>query len=241
MPLLIDTAVIVTNMVKWFNSFSLFSASKLALCSTGSTASARAIERAGNVALHVYYYVNDATLPLRQTPVSPLSPYPSVSLERFCYYNVNLDIMDSNSNSCDMFSPKIEIDSESEKEFSRRESNSKPYWNSENTMKLIETMEKECKELWDPKNPLNKDRNARHAKFEYLADVFETSPEEISRKVHNLRTQFNNELRKIKRRQVVRSGWEYFDALSFLMRMPVADPLETVDAVNLEVRYDTCH
>ncbi|CAB3234550.1 unnamed protein product [Arctia plantaginis] len=143
--------------------------------------------------------------------------------------------MDSNSNSCDMFSPKIEIDSESEKEFSRRESNSKPYWNSDNTMKLIETMEKECKELWDPKNPLNKDRNARHSKFEYLADMFETTPEEISRKVHNLRTQFNNELRKIKRRQVVRSGWEYFDALSFLMRMPAADTLETVDAVNLEL------
>ncbi|XP_075969343.1 uncharacterized protein LOC142972270 [Anticarsia gemmatalis] len=144
--------------------------------------------------------------------------------------------MDSNSNSCDMFSPKIEIDSESEREYSRRESSgSKQYWNSENTMKLIETMEKECKELWDPKNPLNKDRNVRHGRFEYLAEMFGTTPEEISRKVHNLRTQFNNELRKIKRRQVTRSGWEYFDALSFLMRTPVADPLDTVDAVNLEL------
>lgn len=143
--------------------------------------------------------------------------------------------MDSNSNSSDMF-PKLEIDSESEKEYSRRDSTAKLYWTSENTMKLIETMEKECKELWDLKNPLNKDRVARHAKLEYLAELFGTTPEEISRKVHNLRTQFNNELRKIKRRQVVRSGWEYFDALSFLMRTPAAEPLETVDAVNLEVR-----
>ncbi|XP_047021866.1 uncharacterized protein LOC124631489 [Helicoverpa zea] len=146
-------------------------------------------------------------------------------------------MMDSNSNSYDMYSPKIEIDSESERDYLRRDSNAKfkVHWNSENTMKLIETMEKECRELWDIKNPLNKDRNARQAKFEYLAEIFGTTGEEISRKVHNLRTQFNNELRKIKRRQVTRSGWEYFDALSFLMRAPSADPLETVDAVNLEL------
>lgn len=149
-------------------------------------------------------------------------------------------MMDSNSNSFDMYSPKIEMDSESEREYSRREmkydsAKFKVHWNSENTMKLIEVMEKECKELWDTKNPLNKDRNARQARLDFLADMFGTTSEEISRKIHNLRTQLNNELRKIKRRQVVRSGWEYFDALSFLMRAPSTDPLETVDAVNLEV------
>lgn len=147
---------------------------------------------------------------------------------------------DSNSNSYDIinnYSPKIEVDSESEREFLRRDQNAKCklYWTTENTIKLIETMEKECRELWDPKNPLNRDRNTRQAKFEYLAEVIGTTSEEISRKVHNLRTQFNNELRKIKRGQVVRSGWEYFDALSFLMRTPSAEALETVDAVNLEV------
>lgn len=149
-------------------------------------------------------------------------------------------MMDSNSNSFDMYSPKLEMDSESEREYSRRDikfdsAKFKVHWNSENTMKLIETMEKECKELWDTKNPLNKDRNARQARLEFLADIFGTTSEEMSRKIHNLRTQFNNELRKIKRRQVVRSGWEYFDALSFLMRAPCTDPLETCDAVNLEV------
>lgn len=144
--------------------------------------------------------------------------------------------MDSNSYD-NMYSPKIEIDSESEKEFPRPDTNSKMHWNSENTLKLIEAMEKECGELWDTKNPLNKDRNARQAKFDYLAEVFGTTAVEISRKIHNLRTQFNNELRKIKRRQTTRSGWEYFDALSFLMRAPSAEPLDTVDAVNLEVRH----
>ncbi|XP_022819743.1 uncharacterized protein LOC111351810 [Spodoptera litura] len=147
---------------------------------------------------------------------------------------------DSNSNSYDNinnYSPKIEVDSESEREYLRRDQNTKCklYWTTENTIKLIETMEKECRELWDPKNPLNRDRNTRQAKFEYLAEVIGTTSEEISRKVHNLRTQFNNELRKIKRGQVVRSGWEYFDALSFLMRTPSAEALETVDAVNLEL------
>uniref|UniRef100_A0A2A4IW36 MADF domain-containing protein n=1 Tax=Heliothis virescens TaxID=7102 RepID=A0A2A4IW36_HELVI len=187
---------------------------------------------------HGYYYVSDVAA-LRPTPVSPLSPCPSVSLERFRYNNVNFAMMDSNSNSYDIiYSPKIEIDSESERDYSKRDLNSKfkVHWNSDNTMKLIETMEKECRELWDIKNPLNKDRNARQVKFEYLAEIFGTTSEEISRKIHNLRTQFNNELRKIKRRQVTRSGWEYFDALSFLMRAPSLDPLETVDAVNLEVR-----
>lgn len=155
-------------------------------------------------------------------------------------------MMDSNSNSFDMYSPKIEMDSESEKEYSRRDmkfdnTKFKVHWNSENTMKLIETMEKECKELWDTKNSLIRDRNSRQTRLEYLADMFGTTTEEMSRKIHNLRTQFNNELRKIKRRQVARSGWEYFDALSFLMRAPSTESLETVNAVNLEVSASLHH
>ncbi|KAH9635720.1 hypothetical protein HF086_001758 [Spodoptera exigua] len=98
---------------------------------------------------------------------------------------------DSNSNSYDIinnYSPKIEVDSESEREYSRRDQNAKCklYWTTENTIKLIETMEKECRELWDAKNPLNRDRNTRQAKLEYLAEVIGTTSEEISRKVHNL-------------------------------------------------------
>lgn len=133
---------------------------------------------------------------------------------------------------------KIEIDSEIENSCKRE----RLYWNSENTMKLIEIFEKDCKELWDNKHPSNKDRAARQAKHEYLASIFGTTAEEISRKLHNLRTQFNNELRKIKRKQAGSegaqgtSGWEYFDALSFLMREPSTDPNDTIDGVNLAVR-----
>ncbi|KAG6440406.1 uncharacterized protein LOC115455869 [Manduca sexta] len=148
--------------------------------------------------------------------------------------------MDSNSNSCDLYMPKIENDSENEKDCNKREL--RLNWNSENTMKLIQTLEKDCRELWDSKHPLNRERAARQAKLEYLADMFGTTSEEISRKIHNLRSQFNNELRKIKRRLSTpvgesgggARGWEYFDALSFL-RLPSGDPLDIMDAVNLEL------
>ncbi|KAJ0180393.1 hypothetical protein K1T71_003797 [Dendrolimus kikuchii] len=150
--------------------------------------------------------------------------------------------MDSNSNSSDNYFPKLEIDSENEKETSFKRM-LKFNWTSENTMKLIETMEKDCKELWDIKNPVYRNRIAKQRKLEFLADMFGTTSEEISRKIHNLRTQFNNELRKIKRRQlstgegtvVGGSSWEYFDALTFLLREPFCDPLDGADGVNMEL------
>lgn len=187
--------------------------------------------------------VLDAMLPLCQTPVSTLSPHSCpVSLERLWHYNVSFNKMDSNSNSSDNYLPKIEIDSENEKETSFKRL-LKFNWTSENTMKLIECMEKECKELWDTKNPSYRDRLVRQRKLEFLGDTFGTTSEEISRKIHNLRSQFNNELRKIKRRQsstgegtaLGGSGWEYFDALSFLLREPICDPLDCAEGVNMEV------
>lgn len=48
--------------------------------------------------------------------------------------------MDSNSSSSDMCWPKIEVDSEGEG--TKRD---RVMWHSENTMKLIEMLEKECK------------------------------------------------------------------------------------------------
>lgn len=77
-----------------------------------------------------------------------------------------------------------------------------------------------------------------------VCSLIDTNPEEISRKLHNLRTQFNNELRKIKRKaaggrgesnSAVTSGWEYFESLLFLLREPLVDSMESMDAVNLAV------
>ncbi|GBP06541.1 hypothetical protein EVAR_69646_1 [Eumeta japonica] len=104
-------------------------------------------------------------------------------------------------------------------------------------MRLIETFERECPELWDNKHPLNKDKIARQAKQEYLAGLFCTTVEEINRKTHNLRCQFNAEMRKMKRRRELGgeaagvSGWEYFEPLSFLIpAAPPAPPLSSVAA-----------
>lgn len=152
--------------------------------------------------------------------------------------------MDSNSNSSEVYWPKLEIDSENDSP--KRDPRLK--WTTENTTKLIEALERDCKELWDTKHPLNKDRVARQVKLEYLASLFATTPEEISRKIHNLRTQFNNELRKLKRRSASAgcgdgggagcSGWEYFEALSFLLRSPApSGDIEPIDGVNLAVRH----
>ncbi|XP_004923236.1 uncharacterized protein LOC101743872 [Bombyx mori] len=146
--------------------------------------------------------------------------------------------MESNSNSsCDIVYPKLEVDLDNDI-ISRREA--RLQWNSDMTMQLIQTLEKECPELWDTKHPLNRERSARQLKLEYMADIFGTTSEEISRKIHNLRTQLNNELRKIKKRSIGEavaaggSGWEYFEALSFL-RSPTTDPLDVMDAVNVEL------
>ncbi|XP_059050092.1 uncharacterized protein LOC131845087 [Achroia grisella] len=155
-----------------------------------------------------------------------------------------MDSNSNNSNSCEMYWPKIK-EEESDNEGRKDSNGSKMLWTTENTLKLIETLEKECQELWDCKNMLNRDRNARNAKHQYLANMFGTTVEEISRKIHNLRTQLNNELRKIKRRQSTSftgegslqggSGWEYFDALSFLIPPPSSDPFEQVGGVNLAI------
>lgn len=111
-------------------------------------------------------------------------------------------------------------------------------------MKLIKTLEKNCPELWNSKHAGYKDKIARQMKLEYLADMFGTTVEEISRKLHNLRSQYNNELRKIKKKQgegaAAVSVWDYFEALAFL-RQPndekdmTVDPLEMVESVNIEV------
>ncbi|KOB71147.1 Laccase-1 [Operophtera brumata] len=153
--------------------------------------------------------------------------------------------MNSNSNSFDSFLPKIEADIDRDYRVSRLT------WNSEMTMKLIEALEAECHVLWNAKHAFYKDKIARHAKTVYLADMFRTTTEEINRKIHNLRTQYNNELRKMKKKQeagfersaALASGWEYFEALSFLKTassmnestMMSIDPLDTtleVESVN---------
>lgn len=78
-------------------------------------------------------------------------------------------------------------------------------------------------ELWDVKNQVYKDRVKKKDAFKEIADKFCTSVEEITRKIHNLRNQFNNELKKSMKKKsgqgsddLYVSKWPYFKSLSFL-------------------------
>lgn len=147
----------------------------------------------------------------------------------------------------DMFPPlKEEPDSDNESLNSSSVKSDKLLWTSSQTMALINMYKNDCPELWDTKH-YRSNKATRDAKLEYLAEAFKTTAEEISRKLHNLRTQFNHQMRKIKRRRAdgrweggeVVVGWEYFEALSFLLPATSSEPFDN-EGVNLAVRHVFC-
>lgn len=79
-------------------------------------------------------------------------------------------------------------------------------------------------ELWDLKSKEYRNKTKKQAALRAIATKFKTPENEIYRKFHNLRTQFHQELRRIKSRRSVdgsgdayRTSWKYFDAMSFIM------------------------
>lgn len=77
--------------------------------------------------------------------------------------------------------------------------------------------------LWDVSQADYKNCSKRTASIEQLAQQFNTDFGEVGRKLYNLRTQFNNELRKTRKRksgqgsgEVYTSNWEFFEALQFM-------------------------
>nr|CAH7756583.1 unnamed protein product [Callosobruchus chinensis] len=69
-------------------------------------------------------------------------------------------------------------------------------WTREDTCLLIENFEL-YPELWNVHSAEFKDRIKKQHALQKLADLFNTSTAEIQRKLHNLRTQVNQEWRKI--------------------------------------------
>lgn len=95
-------------------------------------------------------------------------------------------------------------------------------WTRDKIKLLISSLE-ELPHLWDVSQIDYKNRLKRTASIEQLAQQFNTDSGEISRKLHNLRTQFNNELRKSRKRksgqgvdEIYTSKWEFFEALQFM-------------------------
>lgn len=96
-------------------------------------------------------------------------------------------------------------------------------WSREKTLELIE-MYKSSPVLWDSDHELYRKREKKEEVKAALAATFNTTAQEITRKLHNLRTQFNCELRKQALRKSdstkedgkLQSNWEYFDYFDFL-------------------------
>ncbi|CAH1962106.1 unnamed protein product [Acanthoscelides obtectus] len=72
-------------------------------------------------------------------------------------------------------------------------------------------------------NPEFKDRTKKQNALQKLADLFNTSTAEIQRKLHDLRTQVNQEWRKIQKRK---SAWEFFDSLKFIIDANIQNATE---------------
>lgn len=94
-------------------------------------------------------------------------------------------------------------------------------WSSEKTMTLIEKIEAHP-EIWNCALKEYRNRNVKAETIRVIAEAMCCTPQEINRKFHNLRCQFNSELRKINKKKSgdegghKKSTWEFFDALSFM-------------------------
>lgn len=78
-------------------------------------------------------------------------------------------------------------------------------------------------ELWDVKCKVYKDRVKKHNALTEIAGELNTTIEEIQRKIHNLRNQFNSEFKKITKtksgqgtNELYVSKWPYYKSLLFL-------------------------
>lgn len=98
------------------------------------------------------------------------------------------------------------------------------FWTRDKTIELIEMLES-YPELWDNTHKTYRDRIKKQAATMNMATHFSVTFAEITRKLHNLRTQMNNEMRKIKKKKsgdgvddvVFTSNWEFFNSLKFLI------------------------
>ncbi|XP_022197157.2 uncharacterized protein LOC111054426 [Nilaparvata lugens] len=99
-------------------------------------------------------------------------------------------------------------------------------WTKDETAQFIYRIETHP-ELWDASSELYKDRYRRTRAIAALASEFNTDCREVSRKMHNLRTQLNAELRKMKKKRKksgadfdddsIKSSWQFFEALRFML------------------------
>lgn len=98
----------------------------------------------------------------------------------------------------------------------------KKTWSKDETFALITEWES-YPELWDIKSINYRNRSKKQNALRELAKKFETVESEISRKLHNLRTQFHQEIRRMKTKKsgdgaddAYEITWEFFNSLKFI-------------------------
>lgn len=97
----------------------------------------------------------------------------------------------------------------------------KKLWSRSETLQLIENFEQN-RGLWDPTLGRNSGylKKIKKHTLQKLAVEFNTSDLEVGRKLHNLKTQFSQELKKEQQHtssgEVYKSKWQYFDLMKFL-------------------------
>lgn len=97
----------------------------------------------------------------------------------------------------------------------------KKVWTRNEIVQLIEKYEQH-RELWDTKCKEYRDKFKKNAILQSLATEFNTTDNEITRKLHNLKTQFGQELKKEQQRksgqgsnEIYTSRWEFYQMLKF--------------------------
>ncbi|ALC42640.1 CG10904 [Drosophila busckii] len=104
-------------------------------------------------------------------------------------------------------------------------------WTREKIFKLIELYRKsDC--LWNHYSKLYKNKECRTKAIEHICSSLNITKNDYGKKVHNLRNQFNSELKKFERRLEESGGeknvstkscrWEHFETLMFLR--PIIEP-----------------
>ncbi|XP_030245404.1 uncharacterized protein LOC115564821 [Drosophila navojoa] len=127
-------------------------------------------------------------------------------------------------------------------------------WTREKIYKLIELYRaSDC--LWNHYSELYKNKDCRNKAIDQICKTLEISKIDYGKKVHNLRNQFNSELKKYERRLEKMGGtknaspktcrWEHFETLMFLR--PIIEPRpgyqpqikKSVNSINLSTKENT--
>ncbi|XP_031637850.1 uncharacterized protein LOC116350247 [Contarinia nasturtii] len=95
-------------------------------------------------------------------------------------------------------------------------------WQKSEVRTLIEQLEAQP-DLWDPSRPNYQNRNIKQKLLQEMAISLNVTSQEISSKLHSLRTQFNRECSREKKQksgsggdEIYISKWEYMSSLHFL-------------------------